>query len=181
MTNLFKMFLFISSYSPLYLIVALSILPYKNFDINSIIQDKVDLTVYIILIVLFILSFLPLVYINKCECNDDIVSKRVSRKNEETLSYLVTYIVPLLAIKMEEISTLITNAILFTLIGFLYVKSNMLHINITFLLFGWNIYEDELGRIIISKENPDYFIRMERGNKELAVKQLGINIYLHRK
>ena len=181
LTNLFKVFLFISSYSPLYLIVAISILPFKNFDLNSIIQNKLELTVYIILIVLFILSFLPLLYINKCECNDDISGKQVSRKNEEILSYLVTYIVPLLAIDMEKISTLITNAVLFILIGFLYVKSNMLHINITFLIFGWNIYEDELGRIIISKEDPDYFKRMEVGHSDLTVKHLGSNIYIHRK
>ncbi|MFJ5766841.1 hypothetical protein ACIP9C_15935 [Lysinibacillus sp. NPDC093210] len=180
MTNLFKLFLFISSYSPLYLIVALSIYPYDGFNIISIIQDKVLLTVYIILIVLFILSFLPILYIKKCELNSTIVGERVSRKNEEILSYLVTYIVPLLAIDIHEKSTLVTNGILFMLIGYLYVKSNLIYVNITFLLFGWNTYEDELGRVIISKENPDYFNRMKISNNNLHVRKLANNIYLHR-
>ncbi|MFJ5788895.1 hypothetical protein ACIP9G_02310 [Lysinibacillus sp. NPDC093197] len=180
MTNLFKLFLFISSYSPLYLIVALSIYPYDRFSINSIIQDKVTLTVYIILIVLFILSFLPILYIKKCELNSTIVGERVSKKNEEILSYLVTYIVPLLAIDITEKSTLVTNGILFMLIGYLYVKSNLIHVNITFLLFGWNTYEDELGRVLISKENPDYFNRMKISGHNLHVRKLANNIYLHR-
>ncbi|MGE7843796.1 hypothetical protein ACQKNX_23815 [Lysinibacillus sp. NPDC093712] len=180
MTNLFKLFLFISSYSPLYLIVALSIYPYDGFNINSIIQNKVTLTVYIILMVLFILSFLPILYIKKCELNSTIVGERVSRKNEEILSYLVTYIVPLLAIDITEKSTLVTNGILFMLIGYLYVKSNLIHVNITFLLFGWNTYEDELGRVIISKENPDYFNRIKISGNNLHVRKLANNIYLHR-
>jgi len=180
LTNFFKLFLFISSYSPLYLIVALSIYPYEDFNIYSIIEDKVALTVYIILIVLFILSFIPILYINKCELNSTIVGERVSRKNEEILSYLVTYIVPLLAIDLKEKSTLLTNGILFILIGYLYVKSNLIHVNITFLLFGWNTYEDELGRVIISKENPDYFNRIKIGGNNIHVRKLANNIYLHR-
>ncbi|MFJ7405726.1 MULTISPECIES: hypothetical protein [unclassified Lysinibacillus] len=147
---------------------------------NSIIQDKVTLTVYIILILLFILSFLPILYIKKCELNSTIIGERVSRKNEEILSYLVTYIVPLLAIDIHEKSTLVTNGILFMLIGYLYVKSNLIHVNITFLLFGWNTYEDELGRVIISKENPDYFNRMKISGNNLHVRKLANNIYLHR-
>ncbi len=180
MTNLFKLFLFISSYSPLYLIVAISLYPYEKVNIHSIFEDKVTVTVYIILIVLFIVSFLPIWYINKCELNSTIVSERVTRKNEEILSYLVTYIVPLLAIDINEKSTLVTNGILFLLIGYLYIKSNLIHVNITFLIFGWNTYEDELGRIIISKESPDYFNRMKIGGNNIRVRKMANNIYLHR-
>ncbi|CAM5194012.1 putative protein OS=Lysinibacillus sphaericus OX=1421 GN=LS41612_10470 PE=4 SV=1 [Lysinibacillus sphaericus] len=57
MTNLFKLFLFISSYSPLYVIVALSISPYENIHWQSFIEDQVTFTVTIILVVLFSLSF----------------------------------------------------------------------------------------------------------------------------
>lgn len=180
MTNFFKLFLFISSYSPLYLLVALTIFPYDAFHRKAILQDNVTLSVYVILIVLFLLSFLPIGYINRCELNGTIVSERVSRKNEEILSYLVTYIVPLLAIDINEIHTLVTNALLFILIGFLYIKSNLVHVNITFLLFGWNIYEDVMGRVIISKENPDYFTRMKMGDNNLRIRQLAPNIYVHR-
>jgi len=180
LTYLFKLLLFISSYSPLYIMVALSIFPFEAFQINSILHDQVTITVYSILLLLFLLSFLPIWYITKCELNSTIVGERVTRKNEEILSYLVTYIVPLLAIDIREKSTLITNGILFILIGYLYVKSNLIHVNITFLLFGWNTYEDELGRIIISKENPDYFMRMNIGDNHLRVRQLAANIYLHR-
>lgn len=180
MTNLFKTILFISSYSPLYLIIALSILPYENFDLKLIIQDKVLFTVCLILIVLFTISILPLMYIHFCECNDTLESKRVTQKHEEILSYLITYIVPLLAIDIEKMNTLITNAILFGIIGILYVKSNMVHINITFLLFGWNVYEDEGGRMIISKEKADYFAKLKLGNKSFRVRKLATNIYLHK-
>ncbi|MFJ7666382.1 hypothetical protein ACIQXI_04700 [Lysinibacillus sp. NPDC097195] len=180
MTNLFKLLLFISSYSPLYIMVALSIIPYNDFNLKSIVHDKMTLTVFSILLFLFIVSFLPIWYITKCELNSTILGERVSRKNEEILSYLVTYIVPLLAIDIKEKSTLVTNMILFIVIGYLYIKSNLIHVNITFLLFGWNTYEDELGRIIISKENPDYFLRMNLGSNHLRVRQLAANIYLHR-
>ncbi|CAM5194020.1 putative protein OS=Lysinibacillus sphaericus OX=1421 GN=LS41612_10470 PE=4 SV=1 [Lysinibacillus sphaericus] len=92
----------------------------------------------------------------------------------------MTYIVPLLAINVKEVSTLITNGILFMIIHYFYIKSNIIHVNITFLLFGWNIYEDELGRVIISKDNPDYFIRMNIANNPIRVRKLASNIYLHR-
>ncbi len=87
---------------------------------------------------------------------------------------------PLLAIDINEKSTLVTNGILFLLIGYLYIKSNLIHVNITFLIFGWNTYEDELGRIIISKESPDYFNRMKMGGNNIRVRKMANNIYLHR-
>lgn len=180
MTKIFKILFFISSYSPLYLIVAILTVPYKNFGIENIVQNKVLLGLFVVLATLTILSTVPIVFIQTCKCNNTLDSGKVTQKHEAVLSYLITYIVPLIAIDIEKPSTLITNAILFLVIGILYVKSNMMHINITFLIFGWNIYEDENKRIIISKEKPDYFARMKLGNRRIHVRKLATNIYIHK-
>lgn len=181
MTRLFKTMLFISSYSPLYLLIIINILPYEELSKLTFSPGRLEMTVYVALAVLFVTSFIPMVYNSKCELNDVIDSKRVNKKHEETLSYLVTYIVPLLIIDITEVGTIITNIFLFMLIGFLYVKSNMIHINVLLLIFGWNIYEDSKGRVIISKEKPDYFLTLERAGGNLAVRRFGGNIFLHRK
>lgn len=181
MTRLFKTMLFISSYFPLYLLIIVNILPFENLNITSFSPDRLETIVYVVLVMLSLVSFIPVIYIRKCELNDTINSKKVNKKHGETLSYLVTYIIPLLIIDISDPGTLITNIILFMLIGFLYVKSNMIHINILFLLFGWNIYEDSDDRIIITKEKPDYFLRLERSGGNLTVKNFGSNIFLHRK
>lgn len=181
MTKIFKTLLFISSYFPLYIILLLTIIPFNDLKWASLVDTKQEIIMYCILLLLIVISFIPLVFIYNCERNASIKAEKVTQKNSETLSYLVTYIVPILAIDLEKTQTLITNALLFVLIGFLYIKSNLLHINILFLIFGWNIYEDTSGRLIISRENPDYFKREELAENTINVRSIGSKIYLHKK
>ncbi|BAM46336.1 hypothetical protein [Amphibacillus xylanus] len=181
MTGFFRVMLFISSYSPLYLLIIVNIFPFWEIRDLTWPLPIMEIIVCGVLLFLFVISFSPIIYISKCELNETIESKKVRKKHEETLSYLVTYIVPLLVIDITEVNTLITNMLLFLLIGFLYVKSNMIHINVLFLLFGWNIYEDSKGRIIITMEEADYFLRQEKIGVKLMVRNLGGGIYLHRK
>lgn len=181
MTKLFKLLMFISSYFPLYIILIFTILPFENLRWTEILGNKKLFIVIIVLIILLVISFIPLIYIFVCERNSMIEAKSVKQMNSETLSYLVTYIVPMLAIDINEIKTLVANALLFLLIGYLYIRSNLLHINILFLIFGWNIYEDTSKRIIISREKPDYFKREEVSNHNIKVRHIGSKIYLHKK
>ncbi len=69
---------------------------------------------------------------------------KVENLNYETLSFLVTYIVPLVCFNLDPVSGSSRNGILVLLVlilmGWIYVKTNMYYQNPTLAVLGFNIY-----------------------------------------
>lgn len=108
--------------------------------------------------VLFIISLIGLLgafIILKMKINpDEGIVKRISQRNELVASYLVTYVVPFLSFSFGTVNEQISMLVFFFLIGILYIKANLIYINPTLMLFGYNIFEvtfsNERTRILIS-------------------------------
>ena len=62
-------------------------------------------------------------------------------RDAEAMAYIVTYIIPFLAIPFGGWREGIALSIFFVVIGILYVNSNMIHINPMLNLFGYHLYE----------------------------------------
>jgi hypothetical protein len=65
----------------------------------------------------------------------------VQKRDAEAMSYIVTYIIPFLAIPFSGWEQGLALLIFFLVLGFLYVNSNMIHINPMLNLAGYRLYE----------------------------------------
>lgn len=107
-----------------------------------------------------------------------IVVKEIENKNYEHLTFLTTYIIPLIAFDLTKIRYAIVLFMLLIAIGLMYVKTNLFYTNPTLALLGYKIYKvnasfrtgDEDGVIIISRED------VARGDR-LSYKKIHENIY----
>jgi hypothetical protein len=107
---------------------------------------------------------------------DRVVVERISGKDTEAMSYIVTYLIPFLDIKIDEPSNYISLLLLFLVVAVLYVHSNLIYINPTLNMMGYHLFEIEIegGKTsaLLSKRS---FV--ERGGK-IPVISLGDQIFL---
>lgn len=172
--------MFISSYFPLYAI--LLILYYDKFNsvekIKQIIKFK-DITIstfIIILIVFLFISIITCIDLKRTKGNENHNFANIENTGDTLISYMMTYIVPILSIDLADNKTLIINLILYVLIGFMYVKLNLIYLNPLWLFFGYYIYKAENDIVIIS--NITYGELKGLGNIKLKSSILGNNMYL---
>lgn len=65
----------------------------------------------------------------------------VQRLDAEAMSYIVTYVIPFLAIPFGDWQQGVALVIFFVVLGILYVNSNMIHINPMLNLAGYHLFE----------------------------------------
>lgn len=125
--NLFKSFLFLLSYLPLFVIFAIN-----NFD---------SCLFYVFSLFSFFVAcgFFFLFCSAKKYAEVKTVSiERVSQENVRMLEYIFVYIIPFIGI--DGIKELISFVIILIIVGNVYIKSDLIAINPVLSLIGYNIY-----------------------------------------
>jgi len=84
-----------------------------------------------------------------------IKAEEVKNKNYEHLTFLVTYIIPLLSLSYNGLRYCIVLLILLIFIGALYVKTNLFYMNPSLALLGFHLYEVN-GYCLIEGEKKEY-------------------------
>jgi hypothetical protein len=82
----------------------------------------------------------------------------VESKGSEHLVFLATYVIPLVGFSLENTRQIINLGITLSIIGVIYVKTNLFYANPTLSLLGFRVYEAEVGSskvIIISTDELD--------------------------
>jgi len=99
----------------------------------------------------------------------------VSRRDGEAMSYIVTYLLPFIALPSGDLASGISLGVFLIVLAILYINSDMMHINPMLNLIGWHVYEITLQKgdiyTLIAKK------RIRKGT-ELKVTQMGDWIYL---
>ena len=107
-----------------------------------------------------------------------IIVAGLQRRDAEAMSYIVSYVIPFLAIPFSRWEQAVALGIFFVVLGILYVSSNMIHINPMLNLAGFHLYEITLkdGGIhsLISRR------RIVRG-ETLSVVKAGADILLEKR
>jgi len=101
----------------------------------------------------------------------------IQRRDGEAMSYIVSYVIPFLAVPFSGWKQGIALAIFFMVLGILYVNSNMIHINPMLNLMGYYLYE-----VTIENGSVLFIItrsRIGRGDS-LSVIDIGENIRLEK-
>ena len=162
MRTLQKFLFYMSSFMPLYVLLFI-----QNFQFNDIngdislkrVSEQFDFSNTTVsffwwgLIVLFCFSLIGcllffFVYTKKNGVKSKMNDAEFVR--EDTMGYIVTYIVPLLSIQVDSQRSLIVNLLLFVIIGTFYVKNDQIFMNPIYNLFNYNVFSTEKG-IYITK------------------------------
>lgn len=148
-----KIFLFLSGFFPLFLILAI-----QNYEQYGL-QVLIPIVVIVILTVLWLFLFLRLV---KRTSPVQLAIANVERKDAEVISHLLTYIFPFLELKFEDLAHLLSLGVFFVVLMILNVNANLIHINPIFNLLGFHIFD------IKSKKGTKYTLitwrhRLRRG------------------
>ncbi len=96
----------------------------------------------------------------------------------ESMSYIVSYIIPFLSISTNEQQQQFALGVFFFMIAVLYVTSNMIHVNPMLSLLGYRIYE-----ITLSTGSPHTLISRRRiiPNQSLKVVKVSENLFVESK
>jgi hypothetical protein len=99
------------------------------------------------------------------------------QRDAEILSYIVTYLIPFMADFSKPPLDLLALGIFFVVIGFLYVNSNMIHINPMLNLRGYHLFEVEL------KDGSSHSVLTKkrlRCDTTINAVAIGDHVYLHK-
>ncbi len=149
--NYTKIFLFLSSYAPLFLILAI-----KNYT-------NVDFVIAMGIVILISIAFLIYIIKKSSEMSGEYREiKEVEDKSNQFLEYIIAYMIPFLGFSLGNITDLISLAIIFFIIAVLYVRSDLIYMNPMLNFMNYNLYKINSGKddfMIITKED------LERGKK----------------
>lgn len=162
---LLKIVLFNLSLIPLYLIFIMqyidvsTVVHFSEYDKMATFTKELLITNIKILffILLIILGFLSLLVFNKNNNYNREDAKKfesVESKDFDHLTFLSTYVLPLITFNLNDIHSFIVLIFLIVMIGAIYIKSNLYYLNPTLLLFGYKIYKAKNAQtniVLISK------------------------------
>lgn len=148
--NIVRSMMYISSFCPLYILLCIKLLS-SLWIIDENNQKVINYNVIIvnsILIVLIIISIVTVYLFISRKGQQTIEVLEVSKTGDSIISYIMTYLIPLLALDINDIYDVIVNVLLFILIGFLYVRLSLIYINPLLALVGFTFYESDRGIVI---------------------------------
>ena len=131
--------LFISAYSPLFLILAV-----KDFDFNNTHCFKHPVEIAIIL-GLAVLS-IALLFASICSIkpgNMSVKVKSVNNRSADLINYTIPYIVSFFSFDLSKTEDVVSLSIFLLLMLFLTIKSKSIFMNPILLLAGYNLYDLE--------------------------------------
>ncbi|WP_262173159.1 hypothetical protein [Saccharococcus sp. Marseille-Q5394] len=183
-TKFYKWLLFISSYAPLYLLLAINNYNFEEsitVNIRKSFEDKPQFIFWLVIIVLFLISLLTVLVLKKWSLNEKMVLGKLSNFNENILSYIITYVVPLTVININDVNSMVVNLVLFLIIGYIYVNNDLIYLNVLLLIVGFRVYSDESGNKIITDLEKNELT--EKVNEGVLVKyrEIARGVYLIRK
>ena len=142
-----KVLLFLSSYYPLYMML----LVLNGDQFPKLAEFDPYAGVFLaVMAVLIGISFLPLILIGKGKNTKTIETGILKKPDDTVVSYIMTYIVPILMFDFQDPKMVTVNIILFMIIGCLYVRLNLVYINPLLAIFGYVFYHTDKEQTIIS-------------------------------
>lgn len=154
LSTIYRIGFFISSYAPLYILLMILNIEYiDSVDdfINFITFDDYRISIFFCLMIFLLgVSYLSIRKILKIEYNEYHEFKGFQKIEDNLLNYIVTYLVPLLSLDLTKLENIVMNICLFIIFGYIYVKTNVMYLNPTFLLFNFNIFITQDNKKIIS-------------------------------
>lgn len=184
MTQFYKWLLFISSYAPLYLLVALNNYKFEEsflWNFHDVAETSYKQWFWIVLITLFIISIVTVLILQSVSLNETRQIDNLVSINENILSYIITYVVPLTVINIDNINSLLVNLVLFIIIGIIYVNNDLIYLNILIIFIGFHVYKDSMDNKIITNLSKNELKEITVSNEPVKYRELAKGIFLVKK
>jgi len=147
--NIFiKLIMFISSYFPLYVML---IILYSGKIVTGFDEKNIGWIIFfVVLLILIFISFGSVILLKAGTGNREKKINSLERPDDTVLSYIMTYIIPLIANEDSSVEVYVVNILLFLLIGYIYLRLNLIYLNPLWAMFGHIVYRDSDKDIIIT-------------------------------
>jgi hypothetical protein len=156
-----RIILFCSSYAPLFLILAI-----RSWIDNRWLAVSLAAVATVSVLVLWL-------FVRKARtlAAQKVAITSVISRDGDAMSYIVTYLLPFLAVDFTKPSDVVSLGIVFGVIGLLYVNSNLIHTNPLLNLVRYHIFEvqDSDGKTTALITRRSYI----RNGAELDIVSLG--------
>lgn len=173
-----KLCLFLSSYVPLFIILAIELHSQKphisSIELFSRTGLEAPLSVYSILFLAFSLSlvgFLTFLIIHHSGHKRQYIRcESFQQRNELLSSYLLVYVFVFVGLNFSEVTDWLIFGVFFAMLAVLQMRSEMLHINPLLGVAGFRIYEvksENQTVLIISKKNIRESIKTPESKKDV--------------
>ncbi|WP_308780665.1 hypothetical protein [uncultured Clostridium sp.] len=200
MSILGKIFMFLSSYSPLYLFIItlnyticdIKISLGKIFNIKQI--DSNDIVLYVLIVVAIISNIILCIFVNTSKkYSEPVEIIEIENGNEKVLDYILAYIVSFVSTDFAQITNndskgIITAILIQILLGYLYCKSNMFYINPILNFIGYDIYliKTSNDKFVLLSNNKECINEiqneiMQSGSKSIELNCFSKGIYINKK
>lgn len=167
-----KFSLFISAYTPLFLIIIL-----KYIDFNFINPCSITIIlIYSIPIIISNLIWIIIFKITKEWTKQTFTVKKSVDRTSDALNYVIAYIIAFIGFQFIKWQDWVSFIILLIVICFIYINSNLIFVNPLLNVFGYKIYDIEVeegGNIILITKKKSIKI-----NEKIKMRFLSDNIYL---
>lgn len=177
-----RLVMFISSYFPLYImLLILNIDRYSSLNkiinlINDFPNSAYSLGFLLFILIAILISIYSLFDLYRTNGNELHKVGIIERPDDTVISYMMTYIIPLLTTENLTSKMTVINLVLFLLIGYLYVRLHLIYLNPLWAIFGYIMYQTDCNKVLITN------IRYEKinciSNETVKCRFLSSNIYL---
>jgi len=106
---------------------------------------------------------------------EEVISKQ--NKSFEHLTFLTTYVIPLIFFNFQEDRQIIILAIMLFVIGLIYIKTDIFYANPTLALLGFHIYKVKVKSVCGEKEKIVMMLQAVRKGDKILTKRLDENIF----
>lgn len=142
-----KLFLFLSSYAPLFMVLAI-----KNYSHAYFVALMIT-----IVIISFAFLFYSLRKASKMSGEFQKI-KEMEDKSGQFLEYIIAYIIPFLGFSFNSIPDILSLFIIFVMIGVLYIRSDLIYMNPILNFMGYNLYK-------VSSDDNEYMVISKKDNQ----------------
>ena len=158
--SLVRTIMFISSYFPLYIMI--TILYYKKIIEGFKCMNVFSIIVTLALGLFIIISIFSIVLLRLGKGSKEKLIEDLERPDDTVLSYIMTYIIPLVTNGDNTTEVYIANIFLFILIGYIYLRLNLIYLNPLWAMFGYMIYRDSNREVIITNISREHLKYMNK-------------------
>lgn len=142
------MSMFISSYFPLY--IMLLILHFGKLKTVFEVVTVKKVAFLICMGIGILISLLSTLIILKGTGTKQLIVSELERPDDTIISYMMTYIIPILSIDFQDYGVIAVNFIMFLLIGYLYIRLNLLYLNPLWSMAGFLAYRVNSEVVVIT-------------------------------
>lgn len=184
-----KWLMYISSYAPLYFLLIIK--EYEKLkEIFRIIKtdgfytvlNKTETWFFIFVFIFIIFSIFILLKIIFSKSTRSVkITDGIENSGDSIISYIMTYIVPMLSIESTEGQSLLLNMILFFIIGTLYVINDLLYLNPLLALCGFRYYLTPSDQLIISRMKIAELNSAIANRNQVFIYEITDNIIIYKK